>query len=343
MKWYDDDGNNNDVVISSRIRLARNLENYPFSSKLSNDQASSVLEEVNKGIPNLESKLSKRINGYSLDKINDIDKQAMVERHIISPEFVNKKQKSGLLLSEDEKISVMVNEEDHLRIQSITNGMNIDDAYITANATDDIMSEYLNYAFHEKYGYLTCCPTNLGTGLRASYMLFLPALSLSKKINKLAEELSKFGIILRGTHGEGTKTIGYLYQISNQKTLGRNEEEIIAGLNKIVEQVVEQERNQREYIIKNNYHEIQDQIYRSYGVLKYARQLSTNDSLTLLSQLKLGADTNLIKFERACNVYGLMVESQPGNLQNNAKEEFDSSQRDRYRATYIRDNLPELV
>ena len=343
MKWYDDSGNNKDVVISSRIRLARNLKNYPFSSKLSNEQASSILEEVNKGIPNLESKLSKKINGYALNSLNDIDKEAMIERHVISPELANKNQKAGLLVSEDEKISVMVNEEDHLRIQSITNGMNIEEAYITANVADDIMSEYLNYAFHEKYGYLTCCPTNLGTGLRASYMLFLPALSISKKITKLAEELSKFGITLRGTYGEGTKTIGHLYQISNQKTLGRTEEEIIAGLNKIVEQVVTQERNQREYIIKNNYHEIQDQIYRSYGVLKYARQLSSDDTLALLSQLKLGVDTNLIKLESTCNVYELMVATQPGNLQNNAKEEFDSSQRDRYRANYIRDNLPELV
>ena len=173
-------------------------------------------------------------------------------------------------------------------------------------------------------------------------MLFLPALSISKRIGKLAEELSKFGITLRGTYGEGTRTIGYLYQISNQKTLGRTEEEIIASLNKIVEQVVTQERNQREYMIKNSYHDIQDQIYRSYGVLKYARQLSADDTLTLLSQLKLGMDTNLIKLEKSCDIYGLMVESQPGNLQSNAKEEFDLSQRDRYRASYIRENLPEL-
>lgn len=342
MKWYDDNGKNKDVVISSRIRLARNLKNYPFSSKLSNEQASSILEEVNKGIPNLESKLSKKINGYTINSLNDIDKEAMIERHVISPELANKKQSSGLLLSEDEKISIMVNEEDHLRIQTITNGMNIDEAYITANLTDDIMSEYLNFAFHENYGYLTCCPTNIGTGLRASYMLFLPALSISKRIGKLAEELSKFGITLRGTYGEGTRTIGYLYQISNQKTLGRTEEEIIASLNKIVEQVVTQERNQREHMIKNSYHDIQDQIYRSYGVLKYARQLSADDTLTLLSQLKLGMDTNLIKLEKSCDIYGLMVESQPGNLQSNAKEEFDLSQRDRYRASYIRENLPEL-
>ena len=207
--------------------------------------------------------------------------------------------------------------------------MNIEEAYKLADKVDDILSESLNYAFHNKYGYLTCCPTNLGTGIRASYMLFLPALSISDGITKLAEDLSKFGITLRGTYGEGTKTIGYMYQISNQKTLGRTEEEIIAGLNNIVNQVVTKERNQREYLIKNNFHKIEDQIYRSYGVLKYARKLSSNDALTLLSQLKMGIDTNLIELEDRCNVYELMVDTQPGNLRHTAGEEFDEFQTDR--------------
>lgn len=342
MKWCDNSGSNQDVVISSRIRLARNLNDYPFSSKLSNEQASSLVEEVNKAIPSLEESLSKKIHGYSLSSLNAVDKEAMIERHVVSPELIKKKQSAGLLISEDEKISLMINEEDHLRIQSITSGMNIDEAKETANTIDDVLSENLTYAYHDKYGYLTCCPTNLGTGLRASYMLFLPALTKSKKIIKLAEELSKFGIILRGTYGEGTKTIGFLYQISNQKTLGRTEDEIINGLNKIVEQVVTQERKQREYIIKNNFNDIQDHIYRSYGVLKYARQLSSADALNLLSQLKLGIDTNLIKLENPCNVYELMVETQPGNLQHYSSEIIDPSQRERYRADYIRTKLPEL-
>ncbi len=343
MKWYNDSGQNKDVVISSRVRLARNLTNYPFSPKLSKDQALSLLEEINNVKPKLESELSKKINGYNLNIIDNNDKTAMVERHVISPLLVEKRQSAGLLSSEDEKICIMVNEEDHLRIQSITNGMNIDEALATANLVDDILSKNLDYAFNDKYGYLTSCPTNLGTGIRASYMLFLPALAISKSINKLAEGLSKFGITLRGTYGEGTQTIGYLYQISNQKTLGRTEEEIIDGLNKIVEQVVTQERNQREYIIKNDFHGIEDQIYRSYGVLKYARQLSSKDALTLLAQLKLGIDTNMIKLENDCNIYKLMVETQPGNLQNCAGEEFIESQKDSYRAEYIREHLPEIA
>ncbi len=343
MKWYDDNAKDNDVVISSRIRLARNLTNYPFSQKLSQAEASKLIDEVIKTLPMLQDKLSKNINGYTLSSVKENEKNAMVERHVVSPQLIKKKQSVGLLLSEDEKISIMINEEDHLRIQSITNGMSMDEAFIAANKVDDILSEKLNYAFHERYGYLTSCPTNLGTGIRASYMLFLPALALTNSITGIARELSKFGITLRGTYGEGTKTIGYLYQISNQKTLGRNEEEIIAGLNEIVEQVVTQERNQREYYIKKNFHEVEDWIYRSYGVLRYARQLTSSEALALLAQIKIGIDTNLIQLKEKCNVYELMVETQPGNLQYLANEEFGSSQEERYRAEYIRNNLPDLI
>lgn len=343
MKFHDNNIHNKDVVISSRIRLARNLTNYPFSARLSEEQASDLVKEVNKQAETLGSKLSKSINSCTLSEITDNDKTAMIERHIISPQLVSKKQITGLLVSEDERLSVMVNEEDHLRIQSIRSGMDIDIASLMANEVDDILSQELDYAYHDKYGYLTCCPTNLGTGIRASYMLFLPALAFSRGINKIAEELGKFGITLRGTYGEGTKTIGNLYQISNQKTLGRTEEEIIEGLNNVVNQVVAQERNQREYLIRKNFHEIEDHIYRTYGILKYARQLSSHDALALLAQLKFGTDTNLIIFEKECNIYDLMVAVQPGNLQDHAKEEFTSLARGNYRAEYIRKNLPELV
>ncbi len=343
MNWFYENTKNKDVVISSRVRLARNLTNYPFSQKLTQAEADKLINEVIKTIPLLEKRLSKNISGYTLSSIKENEKNAMVERHVVSPQLIQKKQSAGLLLSEDEKISIMINEEDHLRIQSITNGMNINEAFVAANKVDDILSESLDYAFHDKYGYLTSCPTNLGTGIRASYMLFLPALTLTNSITKMAEELSKYGITLRGTYGEGTKTIGYLYQISNQKTLGRTEEEIIAGLNEIVEQVVSQERSQRESYIKKNFHDVEDRIYRSYGVLKYARVLTSSDALTLLAQIKLGIDTNLIKLEKDCNIYELMVRTQPGNLQHYANEVFSSSQRDRYRAEYIRNNLPDLI
>lgn len=343
MKWYNDNEKRNDVVISSRIRLARNLNDFPFSQKLSDEQATMLIDKINESIPVLEKKLSKKLYGCGFNNITDTDKTAMVERHVISPQLVLKKQSTGLLLSQDEKISIMINEEDHLRIQSITNGMNIEEAYITANKVDDILSENLDFAFHEKYGYLTSCPTNLGTGLRASYMMFLPALSVTKRTVKLGEELSQYGIAFRGTYGEATKSIGHLYQISNQNTLGRTEEEIIDSLNQIVEQVVKQERRQREYLIQNNQDEIEDKVYRSYGILKYARQISSSDALTLLAQLKLGADFKLIQFDADCNIYELMVKTQPGNLQHYLNKNLGSTQRDRYRAEFIREHLPELA
>jgi len=342
LKWYKEAAKNSDVVISSRIRLARNLKNYPFSPKMSEKQALELVREVKEASPLIEAQSAKKFLYYNVDTLSDTDKTAMVERHIISPMLIEKKQSTGLIFSEDEKISIMINEEDHLRIQTITGGMNIGEAFQIANKIDDITNEVVEYAFHEKYGYLTACPTNVGTGLRASYMVFLPALTVAGKIIKLAGELGKYGIALRGTYGETTKSIGSIYQISNQKTLGSTEREIIEGLNRIVEQVMKQERRQREYMLTNSYDEIEDKVHRSYGVLKYAKQLSSNDAMTLLAQLKLGLDMKLIQFGDNYNVHELMMEIQPGNLQFNLDKNIGSVQRDKYRADYIRKKLPEI-
>ena len=342
LKWYEEAAKNSDVVISSRIRLARNLKSYPFSAKLSEIQALELVHKVNEATAAIELKSSIKFNSCNVLLLSDSDKTAMVERHIISPLFTAKEQSTGLILSEDEKISIMINEEDHLRIQSITGGMNISEAFETANKIDDIASELFSYAYHEKYGYLTSCPTNVGTGLRASYMLFLPALTIAGKIIKLTEELGQYGIALRGTYGEASKSVGRLYQISNQNTLGSTELEIIEGLNRIVEQVMKHERRQREYMLTNSYDELEDKVHRSYGVLRYAKQLSSNDAMTLLAQLKLGLDMDLIHLGDNYNVHELMMEIQPGNLQCKLDKNVGSVQRDRYRATYIRQKLPEI-
>lgn len=342
LKWYNEAAKNSDVVISSRIRLARNLKKYPFSSKLSEKQALELVREVKESSLELGAQAAIKFYSCNVDMLSDTDKVAMVERHIISPLLIEKKQSTGLILSEDEKISIMINEEDHLRIQSITAGMNINEAFRTANKIDDISNEVLDYAYHEKYGYLTACPTNVGTGLRASYMVFLPALTAAGKIVKLAEELGQYGIALRGTYGEATKSMGNLYQISNQKTLGSTEREIIESLNRIVEQVMKQERRQREYMLTSSYDEIEDKVYRSYGVLKYAKQLSSSDAMTLLAQVKLGIDLQLIHTSDNYNVHELMMEIQPGNLQSNLDKNIGSVQRDKYRAEYIRMKLPEM-
>jgi protein arginine kinase len=237
----------------------------------------------------------------------------------------------------------MINEEDHVRIQAIVGGMNLERAHLEADRIDDIAYEKLHFAYDEKYGYLTSCPTNAGTGIRASCMVFLPALSSARMIQKLIEEVGKYGVTIRGIYGEGTKSLGSIYQISNQKTMGNSESEIIENLKRIVFQVVKQERKRREYMLSVNADEIEDQVYRSFGVLKYARQISSEDAMTLLSQLKFGKDCGLIKFDREFNIHKLMMGVQPGSLQWTLGKNVGSLTRDQARAEYIRKELPKII
>ena len=343
LKWYEQMVPDNDVVISSRVRLARNLEHYPFSPKITEDQAINLVDEV-KGITPLLIELDNRqFYSCNISTLSEIDKLAMVERHIVSPLLADKDQTTGLILSEDETISVMINEEDHVRIQAIVGGFNLESAYQEADFIDDIAYEKLKFAYDEKYGYLTACPTNVGTGMRASCMVYLPALSSGRLMQKLIEEVGKYGVTIRGIYGEGTKSLGHIYQISNQKTLGNSESEIIENLKRIVSQVVKQERRRREYLLSVNANEIEDQVYRSYGVLKYARQISSDDAMTLLSQIKFGADCGIVKFDREFNIHKLMMGVQPGCLQWTLGKNSGSISRGQSRADYIRHELPEII
>lgn len=343
LKWYEQIVPDSDVVISSRVRLARNLEHYPFSPKITEEQAVSLVNEVKAITPALSELEHRQFYSCNISTLSDIDKLAMVERHIVSPLLADKNQTTGLILSEDETVSVMINEEDHLRIQAIVGGLNLESAYQEADLIDDIAYEKLHFAYDEKYGYLTACPTNVGTGMRASCMVCLPALSSARLIQKLIEEVGKYGVTIRGIYGEGTKSLGNIYQISNQKTLGTSESEIIENLKRIVSQVVKQERRRREYLISVNANEIEDQVYRSYGVLKYARQISSDDAMMLLSQIKFGADCGLIKFSKDFNIHKLMMGVQPGCLQWTLGKNVGSISRDQSRAEYIRKELPELI
>lgn len=343
LKWYEQQVPDNDVVISSRIRLARNLEYYPFAGKLRDDQAEVLVDEV-KGIATiLSDDTTRKYYACNISTLSEIDKSAMVERHIVSPLLATKEQTTGLILSDDETISVMINEEDHVRIQAIVGGMNLEEAYEEASKVDDIAYEKLHFAFDDKFGYLTECPTNAGTGMRASCMLFLPALSSARMIQNLIEEVGKYGMTIRGIYGEGSKSQGNMYQVSNQKTLGNSEVEIIENMKRIVTQVVCQERRRREYMLSVNSDELQDQVYRTYGILKYARQINSDDAMTLLSQLKFGADCNLIRFDREFNIHKLMMGVQPGSLQWNIGKTVGSASRDQARADYIRKELPNIV
>ncbi|NLO09290.1 MAG: protein arginine kinase [Clostridiales bacterium] len=343
LKWYEENVPDGDVVISSRVRLARNLEDYKFSPLLDEGEAVKLVDQV-KGITStLAEEDHRKYYSCNIKSLSDIDKAAMVERHIVSPLLVDKEQTTGLILSEDETVSIMINEEDHLRIQAIVGGMNLEKAYEVANHIDDLAYDKLKIAYDEKYGYMTSCPTNVGTGMRASCMVFLPALSAAKLIQKLIEEVGRYGVTIRGIYGEGTKSLGSIYQISNQKTLGNSEREIIQNLNRIVDQVMKQERKRREYMLSLNTDEIEDQVYRAYGILKYARQITPDDAMTLLSQIKFGADSGLIKFDREFNVHKMMMGVQPGSLQWTLGKNVGSTTRDKSRAEYISKELPRLI
>lgn len=342
LKWYEESSEFTDVVISSRVRLARNLRKYPFSTRLSQEGAKALVEDVSEKLKDTKSE-DGTLLACSLDSMDDIERTAMVERHILSPMIAEKKQTTGLLMSENEAVCVLINEEDHLRIQGMAGGMNIRKAFERANRIDDMAEKEMEFAYDEKYGYLTSCPTNVGTGMRASYMMFLPALGAAGKISRLADEVAKYGAALRGMYGEGTEGTANIYQISNQKTLGSSEEDIIENLNNIALQVILQERKRREYVLMNNFEVIEDQIYRSYGVLKYTRQIGAKDAMTLLAQIKLGFDTGILKSEEPVNIFRMMMDVQPSNLQCRLGKNTGSMKRDKARAAYLNQNLPKLL
>lgn len=340
-KWYQQEDEFSDVVLSSRVRLARNLKEFPFSIHLSDEGAKALVSKVGEELKDYRDDGGSYLL-YSLPKINDMDKQAMVERHMISPLLAAKKQATAFMLAEDESAGFMINEEDHIRVQAMAGGMNIKKAMKRANQMDDVAYEKLGFAFDEKFGYLTSCPTNAGTGLRASYMVFLPALSGAEKIGRLADEVSKYGVTLRGIYGEGSESCASIYQISNQKTLGSSEGEIIDNLNNIVHQVVKQERKRREYILARNYEELEDQVYRSYGVLKYTKKINTKDAMTLLSQIKFGLDAGMLRMKDEFHAYETMMNIQPASLQYRVGKNIGSLNRDKLRGEYLNKHLPEL-
>lgn len=340
-KWFDEQGENSDVVFATKVRLSRNLSKYPFSKKISDSEAKQMVEEVIEKFGQYEDG-TKSFLGCSLGDLSEVERLAMVERHVLSKEIAMKKQCSGLVVSEDESQSVLINEEDHLLIQSMAQGMNMNQAFENANRLDDYLSEQFEIAFSEKYGYLTSCPTNVGTGLKASYVLFLPALGGAGKIKRLADEVTKYGVTLQNIYSDGSDGAGSLYQLSNQKTMGVTETEIISNLDQIVSQVIKQERKRREYVLVNNYDEIEDQVYRSYGVLKYTKQMNSKDAMTLLSQIKFGADTNIIKFMSPLNIYKMIMEIQPNSLQCRNGKSVGSKVRDKLRAGYLNEMLPNI-
>jgi len=335
--WYIESGPEADVVISSRVRLARNFENYPFPSRMNSGQELKVLEITKDAVLNCEG--GKKFTFFALKTMPQIDKQALVEKHVISRELAESKRESGVIISNDEKVSIMINEEDHLRIQSLYPGMQIDNAYKLCDKIDDILESKIDYAFSQNYGYLTCCPTNLGTGIRASVMMHLPALTMTGYIRNVLEACGKLGITVRGLYGENSEASGNMFQISNQVTMGLTEDEIIANVTNIASQIVEQERNLRNRLYKSDPIRIEDKVYRSLGLFTSARIISSEESLRLLSDIRLGKDLGIINNISTEILNEIMLLIQPANLQKAAGRILNPDERDVKRAEIIRRKL----
>lgn len=332
-RWYIESQSQDGVAVSSRIRLARNLTGLPFPSRMSVEDRRELNERVKNAILNSNSPFAKSLKFINMADIPEIQRYAMVERHIISPEFAANIENSAVVLSEDETISIMIGEEDHIRIQVITAGFDIKKAYDLADSVDTFLCDALGFAFDEKFGYLTECPTNLGTGLRASVMLHLPALEMSGEIGMLIDSISKIGFTVRGMYGEGSKSLASLYQVSNQITLGISEKNALENLKVIASQLIEKEENARN---KLNQIELEDICWRALGTLQNARILRSEEMINLISRVRLGKSMGIINKE--CEPIKILIEAQPFMLmQTNGT--MDAIDRDISRAMTVRENL----
>ena len=337
IKWYEKNGSQGDVVISTRLRLARNIREYPFPAKLNADQRQKVEQAVKDAVMNCVDSIDKSFRFLNMEDMPQTEAVSLVERHLVSPEFISDRKGRGLILADDESISIMINEEDHLRIQVMQEGLSLNEAYDLADRLDSMLNGRLDFAFDERLGYLTQCPTNLGTGMRASLMLHLPALQESGTMGRIAANLSKLGLAIRGTYGEGTEPVGAMYQLSNQVTLGLSEREAIQNLSSIAMQLVSQERAAREALVKNI--ETQDVIFRSVGILQNARMLSNEEFMKLISNIRLGISTGRITNISYDTVNSLIVQVQPATIMLPGQKKLTPAQRDALRAEIVSERL----
>lgn len=330
-KWYLGEGEQSDVVLSTRIRLARNLAEYPFPARLDTKSRIAVNEIVRDAVP-----AAAGLKYIEMKTLTQAQIVSLAEKHLISPEFASSADGRALLLSDSEEISVMLEEEDHIRLQVMKPGLSLSEAYAEADRLDSAINEKVKFAFDERLGYLTECPSNLGTGMRASVMLHLPALTALGRMNTLASTVSKLGLTIRGAYGEGSASMGDLYQLSNQVTLGITEKGAIENLKTIVLQLASQERAARTELLKTV--ETEDTVYRAYGVLKSARLLGTKEFMQLASRVRMGAVGGLLSVDPK-QLNELMVSLQPASLNAQAGKTLDARERDILRAKIVRERL----
>ncbi len=336
-EWLRGTGSYSDIVISSRMRLARNIKGFPFSAKISQPQKKEIISKVDSSLN--QAKFSKPLFLFLMDDLNDLDRQFLMERHLVSLEHTQDPQGKAIFISKDETISILVNEEDHLRIQVIKSGFDLPLVWDVVNNIDEKMSSALDYCFSPDIGYLTSCPTNVGTGLRASVMVHLPGLIMTKRINRILELIAKLSFTARGLFGEGTQALGNFFQISNQVTLGSSELEIIENLTSIIKQLRSQEEEARADLLLKHKLNLENKIWRSFGILQNARIIDSAETLQHLSLLRLGVDLGIIKGISYDMLNALFIITQPAHLQKLHGKVLSVQMRDALRASILREKL----
>lgn len=334
MYWYDEKGLEKDVFVSTRVRLARNLVDYPFKPRLDKTGAGEIISKV-------ENVLTKE-SGYTFERfsaIDEIKRNALAEKRLISPDMLNDTEFSAIAENDADKTYIMIGEEDHIRIQSILPGLSLESALEAAMKADDLLDGELKYAYDEKLGFLTHCPTNLGTGMRASVMMFLPAVTIAGRMDRIKTELSTIGVTVRGSYGEGTSAKGALYQLSNTASLGQSEEEIIAKLKSAVMLVADNERELRREFSEKQKDALLDRIMRSYGIMKYAHVMSSDEMLKLYADVRLGIVLGYIDSITCEALDTLLISSMPYSLEADEKKALSETERDLIRAEKIRKAL----
>ncbi len=338
-RWMKGNGSASDIVISSRVRLARNLENIPFPPAMERSDAEKVLAAAEEASGRLQESLEREYHYYPLREMSELHQWVLVEKHLISPQLTKSSALSGVIISEDEAVSIMVNEEDHFRIQCLLPGLNIRGVWETADAVDDVLGETVRYGFDGSLGYLTTCPTNLGTGMRVSVMVHLPGLAMAEQLDSVISGLAKVGAVVRGLYGEGSEAQGNLFQISNRTTLGNDEDGIVEDMSAVVREVVQRERSTRETLYRRGRTSLEDKIYRAHGLLTNARMISSEEAMHLLSMLRLGIDMNILPHIAPEVFQELMIRMRPSIIQRETGEALKPEERDVRRATLMRKRI----
>ena len=339
-EWLHGDGPHQKIVVTSRVRLARNLRGFAFPGWAKRSERISILESIKPRVEELPE-MNDAFSVFSQD-LSALEKQVLVERHLISREHAAKGVGSAVVMNKKQTVSIMINEEDHLRIQGIRAGLQLKNVFKAIDKVDTGLQERLDFAFHPKLGYLTACPSNVGTGMRASAMVHLPALVLSEQINQVIQAVNKIGLAVRGLYGEGTEALGNLFQVSNQITLGEREEEMIERLNKVILSIIEHERNARQMLLQKRPNTLFDHIGRGYGILRHAYSISSKEGLNLLSFIKLGIDLTVFPEQWRRVIDELFMETQPAHLQKGSQAKLAADERDFVRARIVRERLAEF-